>query len=176
MIDTPPSTGQDSTIPSLPDLALSIGHTIYSRRIYVASSWRNPRQPIVVEALRRCGHEVYDFRHPAPGNEGFKWSQIDPGWEHWSREQYLSALEHPSAQASFKLDFAGMRWADTCVLVLPSGQSAHLKAGYFVGAGKLLHILLAEEPEEPDLMYLLAASISRSIAELVTVLQYGGPS
>lgn len=33
-------------------------------RIYVASSWRNLLQPGIVLALRRCGHQVYDFRNP----------------------------------------------------------------------------------------------------------------
>lgn len=34
--------------------------------IYVASSWRCARQPAVVAALRAAGHEVYDFKNPAP--------------------------------------------------------------------------------------------------------------
>ena len=33
-------------------------------KLYVASSWRNVPQPMMVEALRRFGHQVYDFRHP----------------------------------------------------------------------------------------------------------------
>lgn len=40
-------------------------------KIYVASSWRNERQPEVVEHLRSFGYEVYDFRNPAPGDTGF---------------------------------------------------------------------------------------------------------
>ena len=36
-------------------------------RIYVASSWRNPYYPDVVEALWASGHEVYDFRGPGMG-------------------------------------------------------------------------------------------------------------
>ena len=31
--------------------------------IYVASSWRNQKQPDVVTALRENGHTVYDFKH-----------------------------------------------------------------------------------------------------------------
>jgi hypothetical protein len=46
-------------------------------RIYVASSWRNTLQPSVVALLRQEGHSVYDFRHPAQGNDGFSWSRID---------------------------------------------------------------------------------------------------
>ena len=45
-----------------------------------------------------------------------------------------------------------MKWADACVLVLPCGRSAHLEAGWFVGAGKPLHILQLDR-EEPELMY-----------------------
>lgn len=32
--------------------------------IYVASSWRNPYYPEVVNRLKAEGHDVYDFRNP----------------------------------------------------------------------------------------------------------------
>ena len=38
-------------------------------KIYVASSWRNPHQPAIVEELRVAGHEVYDFRNPPGGRK-----------------------------------------------------------------------------------------------------------
>ena len=38
-----------------------------SRRIYLASSWRNPAQPAFVKHLREAGHEVYDFRTTGHG-------------------------------------------------------------------------------------------------------------
>jgi len=69
--------------------------------IYVASSWRNTLQPVIVSLLRTQGLCVYDFRNPAPGNHGFAWSQIDPGWDTWTPEQYRTALTHPIAQAGF---------------------------------------------------------------------------
>lgn len=138
-------------------------------KIYLASSWRNERQPMMVEALRHFGHEVYDFRHPEPGNEGFQWSEIDPNWQQWTREQYIEALFHPIAQKGFALDFGAMQWADTGVLLLPSGRSAHIEAGYFVGARKRLFIVLTEE-QEPELMYLMADGIARSLAELLTLM------
>ena len=40
-------------------------------KIYMASSWRNADQPRVLRMIRELGHDVYDFRNPAPGNEGF---------------------------------------------------------------------------------------------------------
>ena len=45
-------------------------------RIYVASSWRNKYQPEVVAALRKAGHEVYDFRNPKDNPGGFHWAVL----------------------------------------------------------------------------------------------------
>lgn len=142
------------------------------RRIYLASSWRNEYQPHLLHHLRMVGHEVYDFRHPAPGNEGFKWSDIDHAWQSWTPEQYREALQHPIAQAGFALDYGAMEWADTGVLLLPSGRSAHIEAGYFNGAGKSLHILLTDQ-QEPELMYLMADGIHVTVSGLLTALAVG---
>jgi hypothetical protein len=124
-------------------------------KLYVASSWRNEEQPSVVCALRQAGHEVYDFRHPEPDNDGFSWNRIDPAWKTWSTLSYAKALQHPIALHGFGLDFAALQWAEGCVLVLPCGKSAHLELGFMLGAGKP-GIILAPEKIEPELMYLLA--------------------
>lgn len=139
-------------------------------RIYVASSWRNPYQPGVVNALRMRGHEVYDFRNPFNGVPGFAWSEIDPDWRAWSAEKYRELLTtHPTAARGFVSDLRGMQWADTCVLVLPCGRSAHLEAGWFCGQGKR-SIILTRDGEEPELMALLATDICISVEEVLNVL------
>jgi hypothetical protein len=135
-----------------------------SRRIYVASSWRNLAQPGVVAALRRAGHEVYDFRNPGFEDKGFHWTEIDPRWKDWSPSQFRDNLSHPIAERGFQSDFDAMTWADTGVLVMPCGRSAHLEAGYFVGAGKPLYILLADG--EPELMYRMATKLCVDLDEL----------
>lgn len=139
------------------------------QRIYVASSWRNEYQPSVVTALRGAGFEVYDFRHPRPDNDGFSWSEIDPDWQGWTPETYRKALKHPVAERGFGLDFEGMQWADTCVLVLPSGRSAHIEAGWMAGTGRRLYILTLGE-NEPELMYKIATGICLDIGELLEEL------
>jgi hypothetical protein len=121
-------------------------------KIYVASSWRNIYQPKVVELLRHLGHEVYDFRNPAPANKGFAWSEIDEDWEQWTTEEYFEALKHPIAEAGFKCDFDAMKWADTCVMVLPCGRSANTEAGWMKGAGKKVFVY-SPIKQEPELMY-----------------------
>lgn len=130
------------------------------RRIYVASSWRNEYQPRVVVGLRSQGHEVYDFRNPAPGNDGFRWSDIDANWKSWTPEQFKQALKHPIAQGGFKLDKDAMEWCDSCVLVLPSGMSAHLEAGWCAGS-KRPTCVFAPELREPELMYNLFDGVGR---------------
>ena len=140
------------------------------RKIYVASSWRNKNQQSVVHDLRSDGHEVYDFKNPTAGNHGFHWSEIDPQWKTWEPGIFRDLLDHPVAKSGFKSDWDAMVWADTCVLVLPSGRSAHIEAGYFVGSGKQLVILLDKEGFEPELMYKMANSVCVSMDEVLKCL------
>jgi nucleoside 2-deoxyribosyltransferase len=128
------------------------------RKIYLASSWRNPAQPETVIWLRSLGHEVYDFRNPATNDSGFSWREIDPYWLHWSAAQYLVALTSEEAKRGYAFDKNALDWCDTCILLLPCGRSAHLEAGYAIGQGKPTYIVL-DDTFEPELMYLLGARI-----------------
>lgn len=138
------------------------------RKIYVASSWRNEYQPMVVEVLKSMGHEVYDFRNPPNGDKGFYWSEIDPNWENWTGEEYIKALEHPRAIEGFKNDYEAMQWADTCVMVLPCGRSANTEAGWMKGFGKDVFVF-QPIPQEPELMYKIYDGIITSVTGLHSV-------
>lgn len=139
------------------------------RRIYLASSWRNPDQPHAVALLQAAGHEVYDFRNPAPGNTGFAWSDIDPEWLRWSSEDYIAALRHPLAEEGFDLDFRAMEWADTCVLLLPCGRSAHLEAGWMCGSGR--HVVVVHpDGQEPELMTKMAHAVVPTVSDALDAL------
>ncbi len=106
-------------------------------KIYVASSWRNTYYPEVVARLKEAGHEVYDFRNPTHGGNGFRWTDIDE--------------------------------ADTCVLVLPCGRSAHTEAGWMKGAGKRT-IVYIPKMEEPELMYKLFDAVVGSMEDLLKAI------
>ena len=137
-------------------------------RIYLATSWRNTHQPWLVQLLRQHGHDVYDFRNP-PHSTGFQWSDIGLTLP-CTAEDYRSALlSHPRAAQGFHADFSAMRWADTGLLVLPSGRSALLELGWMSGAGKRT-IILTQDGEEPELMALLADTICISVDEVLEVL------
>ena len=83
--------------------------------------------------------------------------------------QYAEGLHHPLAERQFQADIDALTWADTCVLVLPCGRSAHTEAGWMAGAGKRV---LAYLPEmvEPELMYKLFDDVAGSLEELVEKL------
>ncbi len=151
-----------------------------SQYVYVASSWRNKYYPGVVEALLVGGIDVYDFRHPAPGNDGFQWSEIDLEWESWTTEQYSEALKDPIAVAGFELDRTALMSASALVLVLPCGRSAHVEAGFAAGfarvhsAGcdqrKVYVYIPPDEPIEPELMYSFFDGITSDLDNLVGMI------
>jgi len=151
------------------------------RRIYLASSWRNKYHTEVYSSLINAGALVYNFKSSLAHEDGgpvptaFSWAEIDANWQNWSQSQYISKLTHsPRAQQGFMGDFRGMEWADTCVLLMPCGRSAHIEAGYMKGRGKRLVIYYHKEEAEgfePDLMYLLADHIVVGINGLISVLR-----
>ena len=143
-------------------------------KIYLASSWRNRYQPGLVQLLRSAsgGHEVYDFRNPAPGNSGFSWSEIDPEWSAsggWDASKYRAGLSSPIAEKGFQMDMGALENADIVVLLLPSGRSAHVEAAYHKGKGGVV-IVHSPEPCEPELMYKMFNAITETDEELLGLL------
>lgn len=140
------------------------------RRIYLAASWRNEHHYPILLLLRNNGHQVYDFKNPFPGNTGFAWKEIALEKPCTAQNYRKAILEHPIAAQGFMNDFRAMRWADTCVLLLPSGRSAHLELGWMAGAGKRT-IIYTRDGEEPELMALLADHIVVNAQELLEALK-----
>jgi hypothetical protein len=127
-------------------------------------------QPAVVAVLTAAGIDHYDFRNP-PNGAGFGWEQVGGRAfsDTESPEDYLRMIEHPRAVEGYDADFAAMEKADTFVLVLPCGRSAHLELGWAVGAGKRTAILL-DKAVTPELMYRMVDHISTSVMDLLAWL------
>ena len=138
-------------------------------KIYVASSWRNKYFPEVVSKLREVGHEVYDFRNPPQGTGSFHWSDVDAGYMDWNVDQYREGLKSPKAEQQFSNDIQALEWADTCVLVLPCGRSAHTEAGWFAGRSKKTFVYIPEM-QEAELMYKLFDGVTGDLDELVQLI------
>lgn len=139
-------------------------------------------EPIVFESFRGLGYWEPDldrdpmvWRHRKGGYAGCDFSgrrfatpaAIKPKGSDWEQvDEYLRMVEHPRAIEGFDSDFAAMEKADTFVLVLPCGKSAHLELGWAVGAGKRTAILL-EDPVEPELMYRMVDYLAPSLIDLL---------
>jgi hypothetical protein len=147
------------------------------RRIYIASSWKNKERVRELAAkLRGVGHEVFDFTDPenrVAGIDKFsfdakqfaEWSGKDPNAVDW-----LDFLTWKPSKRAFKVDKSGLDWADTVVLLLPSGRSSHLEAGYGVGQGKELFIFGHLPVGEFDAMYGFAKACYRG-TEVILLLE-----
>lgn len=136
-------------------------------KIYVASSWRNLLQPGIVHALRRCGHEVYDFRKPKAGDDGFSWKQVGAPTAFVDKVDpatWKQMLQHPRAAESYEADISHVRWCEAIVYVLPCGRSASWEFGYAMGQGKPGYVVAFGETE-PELMF-REATIITSMDEL----------
>lgn len=143
--------------------------------VYVASSWRNMMQVGVCAALKSAGIDHYDFKNP-PGGTGFSWKEVKTedgprgtpakgsDWE--AMEEYIAMVNHPRAIEGYLSDMEAMCKADTFVMVLPCGKSAHLELGWAVGAGKRTAILM-EDPIEPELMYRMVDYMAPSLFDLL---------
>jgi hypothetical protein len=120
----------------------------------------------VIATLKAAGIDHYDFRNP-PNSTAFSWAQVG-GLAGSSTPQatYLKLIDHPIAVAGYQVDLAAMQRADTFVLVLPCGRSAHLELGWAVGAGKRTAILL-EDPATPELMYRMVDYLAPSLFDLL---------
>lgn len=136
-------------------------------KLYVASSWRNERQPEVVAQLREAGHEVYDFR--TTGRVFLGAREGGPT----EAAEIRAKLSEAAARDTFLRHWEAMVKAEACVLLGPCGRSAHLEAGYFVGAHKPLFILLSDG--EPELMYKMATRLCTHVGELVSMLKAWDP-
>lgn len=139
-------------------------------KIYVASSWRNQYYTEVVDKLREAGHEVYDFRNPPQETGGFHWSDVDANYMNWNVTQYREGLKSQKAEQQFANDIEALTWADTCLLVLPCGRSAHTEAGWMAGAGKKV-IVYIPEMQEAELMYKLFDLVTDSLDEVISFLK-----
>ena len=133
-------------------------------KLYVASSWRNEKFNSILEDLDRAGIGYYNFRE---GNENFRWKEIDPRWQLWTPYEMIAALHTTLSRKAFEMDYNAMLDCDACLLVHPCGRSAHLEAGWFVGQGKPLYVLV--ESGDPELMLKLATFVTPDMSEIIEV-------
>lgn len=103
------------------------------RNIYLAASWKNVHYDRVLGLLQAQGHTVYDYRTAV---QKIVWTDLDPSASMWRPAKARMALQsYAKADTTFKGDYDALVACDTCVILYPSGKSAHLEAGFAKGHG-----------------------------------------
>lgn len=139
-------------------------------KIYIATSWKNNVNAIIVgNLLKSYDHYVYIFCDPMePAAQiSLKLRKDDKTklWDSWN------ALRTSEVKEIFESDFQQLKECDLVLLLTPSGKSAHMEAGYAVGAGKALVILDHPVLGEWDAMYCMADAVFRSY-DLKKVIEF----
>jgi len=154
---------------------------IRSRKIYLASSWKNAYWVRdVANVLRGAGNEVFDFtdpNHRPDGKKGFAFSmdELIVALGDRKREDYnwIEMMELEPSRRAYRSDKAGLDWCDTLILILPCGRSAHMEAGYVAGKEKDVIIFGDLPMGEFETMYHLARRCYRAkdMADMMEFLE-----
>ena len=140
-------------------------------RIYVASSWRNQNHQKLVSLLRDNGHKVYDFTKPNGVSQTNVWDEVKLNQDNCTAAQYSEAMTNPVVEKRFENHLEAMTAADTCILLLPCGFSAHSEAGFMAGLGKRVFVFSYDQNVKPELMYLLYEGYTNYIEDLLKWLE-----
>jgi hypothetical protein len=104
----------------------------------------------LVDGIKSKGYSWYNFLNiPAtPETPDLPWEEqmkiAESELDFWNSSHY---------QETFNKDMAGLKNADTVILLLPAGLAAHMEAGVAFGLNKKL--ILIGEVEKPETLYLM---------------------
>lgn len=104
----------------------------------------------LVDGIKAKGYSCYNFLNiPAtPETPDLSWEEqmkiAESETDFWNSAHY---------QETFNQDMAGLKNADTVILLLPAGLAAHMEAGVAFGLNKKL--ILIGEVEKPETLYLM---------------------
>lgn len=136
-------------------------------KLYLIGSLRNPEVPLFAERLRKEGHEIFDCWYSAGFRADDHWMEYEKARGH----NFAQALEGYSANHVFAYDKSHLDRNEGGILLLPAGKSGHLEAGYLIGQGKPLYILMPGEPERFDVMYRFSSGVFTDERKLIEALK-----
>lgn len=136
-------------------------------KIYLVGSLKNPNVPLLGNALRDLGFDVFDDWWGAGPEADDCWQ----GYETIRGREYKDALHGHAATNIFTFDLGHLATSDAAVLLLPAGRSAHMEFGYIVGLRKPSFVLFDAIPERWDLMYRLANGVFFKQEDLLEALK-----
>ena len=138
-------------------------------KIYLIGTFKNERIEPLGDKLRKMGFEVFDsWRGTHPESDQVMWR-----YERNRGHSYKEALRGLAAQNAFQFDKRHLDDSDAAILVMDAGRSAHIEAGYMVGRGKPVYVLLEpnKQIDRLDLMHNFCTDFFETEDELLTYLQ-----
>ena len=139
----------------------------HKRSVYLMGSLANPNIPFIGNRIRSLGFEaIDDWWACGPISDSYL--------KHYAKIRglnYKQTLQTHAAKHVYEFDKGLIDKADIGVLCMPSGKSAHMEFGYFIGTGKPGYVLFEKEPARIDIMYQLSGNLCFSIDELVKELK-----
>ncbi|MDC1205322.1 hypothetical protein N8083_00545 [Candidatus Pacebacteria bacterium] len=104
----------------------------------------------LVEGIEAKGFSCYNFlsKPATPDTPDLPWEE-----QMEVLESHPDFWNDPVHRDHFETDMAGLKNADTIVLLLPAGLAAHMEAGASYGLGKKMVII--GEVEKPETLYLM---------------------
>jgi hypothetical protein len=137
------------------------------KHYYIIGSLRNPYVPELEKSIIKNCPTVKPFAewHGAGSEADDAFKEYHNGLGRSFREALLS----PAARHIFEFDKHHLDRCDGAILLMPSGKSCHLEAGYMVGKGKPVLALYPDgEPEgRYDIMMQFLTEIFYSESELI---------
>lgn len=132
----------------------------------VVSRFRNKDQVnFLVQKLIEKGKTCYNFTEEAadPNNP-----DAHPEEQMKVFEAKTDFVNDPYFRHLFERDLAGIKNADQVIMLLPSGNSAHVEIGIAYGLGK--KCILVGEPEKAESLYLLFHERYPSIEDFLATI------
>ena len=133
----------------------------------IISRFRNKEQcQCLIKKLEEKGKTCYDFcALPADPNN----ADAHPEEQMKHHESVKDFYNDPYFQHMFEKDLNGLKNANTVIMLLPAGTSAHIEAGIAFGLEKPL--ILIGEPEKPESLYLIFKERYKTIDEFIETLK-----
>ncbi|MBU1132453.1 hypothetical protein KKC32_04385 [Patescibacteria group bacterium] len=132
----------------------------------IISKFRNKENcDLLAKKLEEKGKSCYNFcNKPADPNN----PEAHPEEQMRVFEETKDFFNNEYFKKVFKEDLAGLKNANTVIMLLPAGNSVHIEAGIAYGLGKKL--VLIGEPEKPDSLYLIFHKRYKDIDEFLKTI------
>jgi len=118
----------------------------------------------LIAGIRSKGKTCYDFTEvPDPANPTASAEELMA-----IHESHPDFFVRPYHREVFERDLDRLHNAETVVLLLPAGTSAHIEAGIAFGLGKKL--ILIGQPEKPESLYFIFTERYQTIEEFLSTV------